>query len=293
MVGKQKAQKDNSERWLLTYSDLMNLLLILFIVLYSISQVDQKKMEQVAQAIRSGFNNDGKSLNVGEGKSSKAGSYNGASSKSSSTASSAVSVASSAASLAGQYDKLYQSIMSLIVKNNLNDRVTVQLNKSGVIISLNNNVLFTPGSAELSTDSVSLIVSIGNVLKNIDYSQIIVEGYTDSDPIHTALYKDNRDLSSERANNVSRILQYNCGISPELISALGYGEYHPVAPNDTPENKAKNRRVVITILKPQLDADTYVSLDGLASTVSSAESQSGSSAASAASSSQSASSTSG
>ncbi|MDR3645020.1 MAG: flagellar motor protein MotB, partial [Clostridia bacterium] len=187
--------KDNSERWLLTYSDLMNLLLILFIVLYSISQVDQKKMEQVAQAIRSGFNNDGKSLNVGEGKSSKAGSYNGASSKSSSTASSAVSVASSAASLAGQYDKLYQSIMSLIVKNNLNDRVTVQLNKSGVIISLNNNVLFTPGSAELSTDSVSLIVSIGNVLKNIDYSQIIVEGYTDSDPIHTALYKDNRDLS--------------------------------------------------------------------------------------------------
>ncbi|MDR3644647.1 MAG: flagellar motor protein MotB, partial [Clostridia bacterium] len=61
MVGKQKAQKDNSERWLLTYSDLMNLLLILFIVLYSISQVDQKKMEQVAQAIRSGFNNDGKS----------------------------------------------------------------------------------------------------------------------------------------------------------------------------------------------------------------------------------------
>ena len=251
MKKKPKVVKDTSGRWLLTYSDLMNLLLILFIILYSISNVNAEKMKTMATAMQHSFNGTASSSGTGQGNAGGAAS---------STASSSSSDSSSTSSSPGGYDytQLYADIMALISQRGLQDKVVVQMTPKSVIISLNDTVLFDRGSAELGQNSLDLIATIGNMLKNVNFSQLVVEGFTDSDPIHTDLYKDNRDLSSERANNVARILQSRCGIAGEKISSLGYGEFRPVAPNDNDVNKAKNRRVVITILKQDTDADAAI-----------------------------------
>ena len=93
------------------------------------------------------------------------------------------------------------------------------------------------------------------------YSFILVEGHTDSDPISTAQYADNMALSSARAGNVWREL-VRCGLPPEEMASIGYGEYRPIAPNDSAANKSKNRRVVITILKKPFKATADLAGDG-------------------------------
>ena len=261
MSKKPKTVKDNTERYLITYSDLMNLLLILFIILFSMSQVNSKKAQMFAEALGKGFNGPYASANLNGTKAGGALSRAGSSSR-----------VSSAVSTAGEYDKLYESILALVKQNGLQNKVIVQLNKNGVMISLNNNVLFPSGVAELNQQSTDLVVSLGNAIKNVDFAQIIIEGYTDTDPISNARFKDNLDLSTARANNVNRILAARCGIPNSKISSMGYGEFRPVANNDTAENKAKNRRVVITILKPQLSTDAVLSAESIGSAMAAASS---------------------
>lgn len=246
MAKKAKVEKDRSERWLLTYSDLMNLLLILFIIFYAISKIDSAKATQVAESMRKAFNGT----------------------STSSTASAAAN-ASPYWNKKDEYSKLYDDLLKLIQKNNLQSKVDIKTDDRGIVISLKDNVLFTPGSAEINGDSYNLIVNIGNLLEQVKYTQIIVEGHTDSDPIHSGKYKDNRDLSSDRANNVTRILQDVCKLTPGKMSSLGYGEYRPVAPNDTAANKAKNRRVVITLLRKSIDPYAVVGAGSLISYTSS------------------------
>lgn len=252
MQKKPKAEKDTSERYLLTYADMMNLLLILFIVLYSMSKVDAQKAQAVAKSLREGFNNQG------------VGSFVMANSAKGDT-SSAVSKAVNQSIEDMEYMSLYREIMSLINKNGLANKVVVQIDKNGVVISLSENVLFERGSADLSGSSSNLVVSIGNLLKKVDFSQIIIEGHTDSDPIITSKYKDNLDLSTDRANNVNRLMVLKCGIAADKISSMGYGDTRPLVPNTTTENKAKNRRVVITILKPRLSNDAVLPANSIPS----------------------------
>lgn len=235
---------------MLTYSDLMNLLLILFIVLYCMSRVDANKAMQVAMAIKQGFHAVQTSSVISTAQTdavSEAGSTGGEASS----------------EPANSYEKLYNDIMKMIQERGLTGKISVSVSPRGVVITLNNAVLFESGSADINSSSTELIVSIGNMLRGVTYAQLVVQGFTDSDPIHTAQFKDNRDLSSERANNVARILQYQCGIAPDKISSLGYGEYQPIAPNNTPANKEKNRRVVISIVKDGNGEDAVISAKDL------------------------------
>jgi chemotaxis protein MotB len=247
MARKPKAVKDTSERWLLTYADLMNLLLVLFILLYALGQTDKAKAQEVAIAIQQGFNESPSKIAALQA-------YWNSSNTNSDT----------------QYTNFYDKLMQLIKDKGLQDKVTVKADDRGVVISLSDNVLFASGGADLNTDATNLVVSIGIIIKQVTYSQIVVEGHTDSDPIRTARYKDNLDLSTDRANNVNRLFSQSCGIDPKTMSSLGYGEYRPVAPNDTPANKAKNRRVVITILRQILDANAIISADKLVSALNAA-----------------------
>lgn len=250
MARKPKAEKDKSERWLLTYADLMNLLLVLFILLYALGQTDKAKAQAVAVAIQQGFNESPSKI----------------------AAMQAYWSSSNTTSTDTQYTNFYDKLMQLIKDKGLQDKVTVKADDRGVVISLSDNVLFTSGSADLGTDATNFVIDIGNIIKQITYSQIVVEGHTDSDAIHTTRYKDNLDLSTDRANNVNRLFSQSCGLDPKTMSSLGYGENRPVAPNDTPINKAKNRRVVITILRQILDANAVISADKLVSALDSASS---------------------
>jgi chemotaxis protein MotB len=247
MARKPKAEKDRSERWILTYADVMNLLLVLFIILYSLGQTNTAKAQAVAVAIQQAFNESPSKIAALQA-------YWNSSNKSNNSSNSNTSSDTA-------YSDFYDKLMKLIRDNGLQNRVTIKADNRGVVISLNDNVLFASGSAELNTEAKSLVIDIGHIIKRVSYSQMLIEGNTDTDPMHTALYKDNLDLSSARANNVSRIFQYDCGIDPSTMSSLGNGEYKPVAPNDTLANKAKNRRVVITILRQTLDANAVIAAE--------------------------------
>lgn len=243
---KTKIEKDTSERWLLTYSDLMNLLLILFIILYSSSQLNAKKAAQVSNSLQQGFGNTttSDSANTGSG----TGSGNGTGSTGTGTGTGSGGTGVNAYWTVDEYGQFYQEITKLIKDDNLTDKVAAKLDDTGIVISFKDTVLFPSGSAILSPDAYSLIDKIGGLLYGLNYSYILVEGHTDTDPINTSKYPDNLALSSDRAGNVWREL-VKCGLPPDSMAAIGYGEYRPVAKNDTAEHKAQNRRVVITILK--------------------------------------------
>jgi chemotaxis protein MotB len=259
-------EKDSSERWLLTYSDLMNLLLILFIIFYSMSQTDKAKAEAVAESIRAGF---GYVENGGTGEASGEGSgLYGADMTTPGTESSAnPSSADASAGTSGNdlywsqqteaFKNFYDDVEKLLKDNNLDKLVDVSLDDRGVVISFKDNALFQSGQAELGTEPLSLIDNIGSMLRSLKYTYILVEGHTDTDPIHTSQFKDNMDLSTQRAANVWREL-VKCGLSADNMASVGYGEYRPIAPNDTPENKAKNRRVVVTILRAEVNSSDQV-----------------------------------
>lgn len=247
---KPKVEKDTSERWTVTYSDLMNLLLIVFIILYSSSKLDAQKAQQVSQSLNQGFSTmQGTAAAAGQGK--------GGIGKGGTDA-----TGSDLYWEADQYGEFYTEITQLLQQDNLQDKVDTTLDDTGVIISFKDNVLFAQGSATINNDGVGIIDQIGTLLTKLDFSFILVEGHTDSDPISTARFTDNMDLSSARAGNVWREL-VKCGLQPSEMASIGYGEYRPVAPNDTPENKSKNRRVVVTILKKPFKATTDLSAEQL------------------------------
>jgi len=255
---KPKIEKDTSERWLLTYSDLMNLLLILFIILYCSSQLDAKKSSAMASSLQEGFST-----------------IEGAA-----AVQAAADAAAAAAAAAGgeiqtstgdtngvdaywdDYAEFFKEINDLLKQGNLQDQVDTTLDDTGIIISFKDNALFPAGSATLSVNASTIINQIGSMLVKLDYSFILVEGHTDTDPISTARFEDNMDLSSARAGNVWRAL-VDCGLPPESMASIGYGEYRPVANNDTAENKARNRRVVISILKKPFKASTDLVADDM------------------------------
>jgi len=245
LTKKERKVKDNTERWLLTYADLMNLLLILFIVLYTMSQIDIDKYRQVASSLRMAFGESSLEQLIGEGGSSPSViDLEGENS----------SAITEALLETQQMENIKAEIESLISQQGLSGQVDVSLQERGIVISIGERVLFDSGSAEIDKDYVVIIEKIGKVLLSIPGKQIRVEGHTDTDPIKNSKFPDNQELSTARANSVLRILANNVGIDHRLLSAAGYGEWRPVAPNDTEENKAKNRRVDIVILRDKYGA---------------------------------------
>jgi chemotaxis protein MotB len=107
--------------------------------------------------------------------------------------------------------------------------------------------LFDSGKADLKSEAIRLLDKIAPVLKQ-SQRPIRVEGHTDNVPIHTKEFPSNWELSTARAVNVLRYLVEKHEIPPQIISAAGYGEYHPIVPNDTAQNRSRNRRVEIIIL---------------------------------------------
>ncbi len=236
MRGDKPAEKDRSERYLLTYSDLMNLLLILFIVLFATSKQDVVKAAAAMSAIGKGFGSNSSHVSAGNG---------AAGNQASGSSSPGTGLASSNSS---DYSDFYSQLIGLLKARGLIDKVGITADQNEVIISLKDNVLFSPGKADLNADATSLLSNIGSLLTKISYGQVLIEGHTDSDPIHTSQFQDNRELSLVRAYNVSEVFQ-KAGVDPKRTLPVGYGEWWPVASNSTSSGKAMNRRVVITILR--------------------------------------------
>ena len=132
--------------------------------------------------------------------------------------------------------------------------ITTLIDEQGLRIRFTDPILFDLGSADLRHESVDMLRDVADVIANIP-NEIIVEGHTDNIPIRTSRFKSNWDLSAGRACEVLRFLIQEGGVNPERMAAAGYGEEKPLVPNDTKENRQKNRRVEILILKEDLPVE--------------------------------------
>lgn len=234
---KKRVEKENSERWLLTYSDLITLLMVFFVVLYSASNVNQKKYEKLADSMSSAFT--GGSGIFEDGHDVDENSSN-----------------SEITPLVQNEEEKLQSIEgqvdAMIKELGLEDSVSTSMEERGLVISFNNSIFFDSAKANIKEDMKSKLVSLSTILNKID-NYVRVEGHTDNIPIKNQYYNSNWQLSSIRASNVVEFLIAQGNISPDRLSAVGYGEYRPIDDNTSEEGRAKNRRVDILILNNKYD----------------------------------------
>lgn len=140
-----------------------------------------------------------------------------------------------------------------VLKQGLDDQdVEVKVDKTVVMINLSDKMLFKSGSYDLTPRASEVLSKIAQIIDSRPDLEVMVEGYTDNDPIKNSCIKDNWDLSTKRSTAVVRILQDQYKINPNRLIAAGRGEYNQLVPNDTPDNKATNRRTRIIIM-PKLD----------------------------------------
>ncbi len=240
------------ETWLIPYSDLLTLLLALFIVLFASSQVDVKKFDQLAQSLNMAFNGgisffeSPSPVQVPEvvPQSTLPEKEQEKKQETEQEKEQREKFQKETENL----QKLQKSIDAYIKENKLTDKLQTKLTDMGLMLTILDNALFASGSAEVRPDARKLAVEISSLLEQYPW-QVIVSGHTDNVPIHTSEFPSNWDLSSKRALNFMKILLENPKLDPRAFSATGYGEYHPIASNDTPEGRAKNRRVEVSILR--------------------------------------------
>ena len=227
------------ERWLVTWADVLTLLLAVFIVLYALSDTNVRKFTAFAQSLSSAFNTDifsgTTSFTVTSGQESAPD-----------TGSSDAGVG-----FVGQQAQTVKAVVNdYAIREGLGNEVSVEQVPEGIAIRIRSTLLFEPGRARLADDSIGLLEKIADTIRADTQDQgIRVVGHTDNTPTSGALYADNFELSTARAMSVLRFL-YSGGIAPERLSVEGDGEYKPLYPNDTEEHRAANRRVDILVLYP-------------------------------------------
>ena len=233
-------EEEAGEAWLLPYSDLMTLLLALFIALFAMSQTDSSKMQALAQAFTAAFNMGGPSFFSGMGSSMSMPSTPSSGAESSNSA-----YMEENENLREAQEKLEQYIK----ENNLQDQVSTELTEDGLMIRLKEKALFASGSASLQGQAEQIVPVIAALLSSLP-ERVTISGHTDNVPISTAQFPSNWELSSSRAVNLMRgLMGAQPSLNPARFSALGYSEYRPIASNDTEEGRAQNRRVEVFIAR--------------------------------------------
>jgi chemotaxis protein MotB len=235
MAKKKEAEKENGERWMLTYLDMITLLFVTFVVLYAMSNVDKAKYEAVAQSLAAAMGSP--STEVGNG----TGAGPGVIVSDKVTLNPAVPVQTRKAR-AKLYDKAYDILRSEIQAK----RIDVRQEERGLIIQLGAQVFFEIGSADLPAGTMNEFLPVAKMISSIP-NRIIVEGYADDVTLESgSAFRDNWDLSAQRAITVLNLLQ-DLGVDPTRMNVAGYGASHPLVSNDTPEGRAYNRQVNIVI----------------------------------------------
>jgi chemotaxis protein MotB len=274
------AEHENDERWLLTYADMITLLMALFMVLFSISSVNISKYQTLQQSLKAAFSGSilpgGRSIMQSGSQSTTAhtpataeipslvplnpvaaskANPSIASSKASSSAASlnskqleaALNSMSAALKEQASLAALKQKLDAYAKAHGLNNEVQTVIDRRGLVVRvLTDQLLFASGQATLQPAGFPLLNEVAQLL-NVDQSHpITVEGHTDNVPISSSKYPSNWELSTDRATTVVRYLIAK-GVNRERLGAVGYADLHPIASNATAAGRAKNRRVEIVL----------------------------------------------
>ena len=219
----KKENKDVVDGWMGTYGDMVTLLMAFFVMLYSASDPDPGKYEEIVESMKEAFSKQ---------------------------------------DVENEFKELHESLEDIIENKNLENAVEIKLGPNGILIQIPGSSLFASGSADIMTDMAPVIVEISTVITQLldqssyhDY-MIEVEGHTDDEPIgeDSEIFSSNWDLSAIRATGIVELL-YNSGIAMDKLKPIARAESIPLLPNrdengiPIPENRAKNRRVVIKVNK--------------------------------------------
>jgi len=159
----------------------------------------------------------------------------------------------SSAATEDQLKKIKEKIDNYVKQNQLERFVSTKITqKEGLVITFSEKYMFDSGKAEIYHEAKEVIKNIASLLID-EPNRISIEGHTDNTPINTPEFPSNWELSTKRATNVLKYLLEELKFDPRRLTAAGFGEWHPVAPNDTPENKAKNRRVDLIVRRLEID----------------------------------------
>ncbi|KMT23363.1 flagellar motor protein MotB [Clostridium cylindrosporum] len=218
----------NHERWLVSYADFITVLMIFFIVMFSMSQVNATKYKQLAASLNDALGG-GKSI-IGSDKPPL-------------TNENVAPIPE-----VKQMEEAKKEVEEYLKNEGLTGKVKVSIDDRGLVISLQDTLIFDSGSAIVKPTHRQTLAKIGIALKKMP-NFIRVEGHTDNIPIKNSQFSSNWQLSAVRAANIVEVIINDSKISPNIISALGYGENRPVAPNSSSTERAKNRRVDIVLLK--------------------------------------------
>lgn len=249
---RKKEAHVNHERWLVSYADFITLLFAFFVVLYSTSQVDNKKVVQVSAAIHGAFQELGAFTGSTQGSSLRVEAAPPGLEQVSSLDSDMVTdnspntgtgFGTGGLDITQLKQELEEALGDQIKKHEIDMRVTPE----GLVVSLREVGFFNSGDAELLQDGQNTLARIAKILSAQGF-QIRVEGHTDNMPIHNARFKSNWELSTTRATEVVALLVERYGFEPTQISAAGYSQYHPTASNASEEGRKMNRRVDVVVV---------------------------------------------
>ncbi len=224
----------SGERWLITYADLITLLLVFFVVMYAMSQVDKAKYEKLKDSL------------------SKSMTVVGAGGRDDTIIQGGAGVLPQENVILApeqlEFERIAKDVEQMAKEAGLEGQVETTLDKQGLVVSISNAGFFEPGEATLRGEVVPTLDRIARMLKAADHD-LRIEGHTDNIPISTPKYPSNWELSAVRATTIVRFLVERHSLAPRRLSAAGYGEYYPKVPNDTEAHRAQNRRVDIVVLR--------------------------------------------
>jgi len=223
---REEEVEEGAPGWMVTYGDMMSLLLTFFVLIVSFSSIQESKFDKAMGSLKA-------ALGVMKG---STGAHQ--------------QIQFFKRTQETTKDELIEQVLNMKAKladENLQDEVKVTLTEKGAHIIIADPLLFDTGSDKLKSQVVPALDIVADMIRETKGTEVIVEGHTDNVPIHNERFPSNWELSAARALSVVKYLAFRGKLDPARFAATGYGEYRPVKPNDSPENRAKNRRVEIYV----------------------------------------------
>lgn len=238
---KKKGDDVNTNGWMDTYADTITLLLTFFILLYSISAVDSEKLKQLNHALQSSLKGNTKVTEVKDIEDLEVKTKDPEHGNT-------------------EYEDLAKKLNNTIEKNGLTEVIKLRKEDRGIVLQLDETILFEPGKADLKENNKEVLETITTIINEHD-NDVLIEGHTDNIPMNNKEFASNWELSAARALSAVTYFVHDKQIDPMRFSVKGYGEYKPLVPNDTPENRAINRRIDILMVEQKVkgDKDTQAS----------------------------------
>lgn len=253
---RHEEEHENHERWLVSYADFITLLFAFFVVMYAISSVNEGKYRVLSDALNSAFRDI---------PGTTAGAMQVVNTTQNSQMISPPQIRPSNPKVEEEKRKnkekmrnMAQQLMAALNPLVKSGQVRVTENALGITLDIDASVLFEPGQATLDEKAIVVLANVGRILAGSDFP-ITVEGHTDNLPISNTLFPSNWELSVVRASSVVRLFIEN-GVEARLLTAMGFADQRPVAGNDTPEGRQRNRRVAVTIQSQVPDEGVAVPL---------------------------------